>query len=104
MLRRQFLKDLVALPALVLSAKSILKKESLPFLDEKQVKVKHSESGQLWAVNSRGGYYYSENLSRELRTQLKPGLKFRKFADAKDVTTKELGKGKILNWDVYSAV
>jgi len=50
--------------------------------------------GQLWAVNSRGGYMYSDNLSRELRTQLQPTLKFRQFCDAKNATAQGLGKGE----------
>ena len=33
--------------------------------------------GQLWSVNSLGGYMYSDNLSAELRTAVQPGLRFR---------------------------
>lgn len=32
---------------------------------------------QLWAVNSLGGYFYSLNLSKELRTALQSQSKFR---------------------------
>ena len=59
-------------------------------------------SGQLWAVNSRGGYMYSDNLSHEMRTKLQPALKFRQFCDAKDATMQGLGKGSAFQWNVYS--
>ena len=32
---------------------------------------------QLWMTNSLGGYMWSENLSKELRTAVQPGLRFR---------------------------
>lgn len=34
-------------------------------------------SGQVWAVNSLGGYMHSANLSNELRMAVQPTLKFR---------------------------
>lgn len=34
-------------------------------------------SGQVWAVNSQGGYMYSDNLSKELRMAVQPLVKFR---------------------------
>ena len=61
-------------------------------------------SGQLWAVNSRGGFMYSDNLSRELRTKLQPTLKFRQFCDAKDAVMQGLGKGDTFRWNIYSNV
>jgi N4-gp56 family major capsid protein len=61
-------------------------------------------SGQLWAVNARGGYAYSDNLSRTLRTELMPTLKFRQFCDAKDAAMQGLGKGDTFHWNVYSDV
>lgn len=60
--------------------------------------------GQLWAINSRGGYMYSDNLSRELRTTLQPAVKFRQFCDAKDAVHQGLGKGDTFHWNVYSDV
>ena len=36
----------------------------------------------LWT--DQGGYLASLNLSKELRTALKPGLRFRQFCDIKD--------------------
>jgi len=41
-------------------------------------------AGQLWAINSLGGYMYSLELSDIMRTALQPLSKFRQFADAKD--------------------
>lgn len=34
-------------------------------------------AGQLFAVNSLGGYFYSLNLSEKLRVALQPTVKFR---------------------------
>jgi hypothetical protein len=34
-------------------------------------------ASQLWAVNTLGGYFYSLNLSNELREALQPMSKFR---------------------------
>lgn len=34
-------------------------------------------AGQLWATDTDGGYLYSDKLSRELRTALRPSVKFR---------------------------
>lgn len=61
-------------------------------------------AGQLWSVNARGGFMYSDELSNVLRTALQPVVKFRQFCDAKDATDKGLGKGDKFNWNVYSDV
>jgi N4-gp56 family major capsid protein len=62
-------------------------------------------AGQLWSVNSRGGYMYSDNLSRVLRTALQPACKFRQFCDAKDPAEQgALHKGANFHWNVYSDV
>jgi len=34
-------------------------------------------SGQVWVVNSLGGYMYSDNLSKKLRMAVQPLTKFR---------------------------
>jgi len=60
--------------------------------------------GQLWSVNSLGGYAYSDNLSRELRTAVQPGLRFRQFCDVKDPEHQGLSKGQQFHWNVYSDV
>jgi N4-gp56 family major capsid protein len=57
---------------------------------------------QLWAVNSLGGYFYSLNLSKELRTALQSSSKFRQFADVKDAAGKN--KGESFTWDTVSNV
>ena len=61
-------------------------------------------AGQLWAVNSLGGYMYSLELSDILRTAVQPLCKFRQFSDAKDFTEKGLHKGQIFTWNVYNDV
>lgn len=61
-------------------------------------------TGQVWAVNSLGGYMYSDELSNVLRTYLQPIVRFRQFCDAKDATDKGLGKGDLFHWNIYSDV
>jgi len=60
--------------------------------------------GQIWATNSLGGYFYSLNLSQELRTALQPMTKFRQFCDVKDATMQGKKKGDTFTWDVVSNV
>lgn len=59
-------------------------------------------AGQLWAVNTLGGYFYSLNLSDELRQSLQPMTKFRQFCDVKDAAGKK--KGETFTWDIVSNV
>jgi N4-gp56 family major capsid protein len=61
-------------------------------------------AGQLWAVNSLGGFMYSLELSDILRTAVQPLCKFRQFCDAKDFTDKGLHKGQLFTWNVYADV
>jgi N4-gp56 family major capsid protein len=61
-------------------------------------------SSQLWAVNTLGGYFYSLNLSDELRTALQPMVKFRQFCDVKDASQQGKKKGETFTWDVVSNV
>jgi len=61
-------------------------------------------AGQLWSVNSLGGYFYSQNLSDELREALQPMSRFRQFADVKDASQQGKGKGQTYTWDVVSNV
>ncbi len=61
-------------------------------------------SGQLWATNSLGGYMYSQRLSKVLRYQIQPLVKFRQFADVKDATGQGKNKGDLYHWNVYSNV
>lgn len=58
--------------------------------------------GQLWSVNSQGGYMQAENLSRELRTAVTPALRFRQFADVKDPDQQQRHKGATFHWNVFS--
>lgn len=61
-------------------------------------------AGQVWAVNSLGGYMYSLNLSEELRIAVQPKVKFRQFCDIKDASQQGKKKGDIFTWDVYQDV
>jgi N4-gp56 family major capsid protein len=61
-------------------------------------------AGQVWAVNSLGGYLYSRQLSPILRGAVQPNVKFRQFADVKDATQGGRKKGDLFTWDVYSDV
>ena len=61
-------------------------------------------AGQLWGVNTLGGYMYSLELSDILRTAVQPLAKFRQFCDAKDFTDKGLHKGQLFTWNVYQDV
>lgn len=56
-------------------------------------------AGQLWAVNSLGGFYYSLNLSKELRMGVEAMSKFRQFADVRDAFGKVTRSGQTFTWD-----
>lgn len=47
----------------------------------------------IWAVNSLGGYMYSDNLSANLRMVVQPMVKYRQFCDVKDASQQGLSKG-----------
>lgn len=55
--------------------------------------------GQLWSVNSLGGFYYSLNLSKELRMGVQATSKFRQFADIRDAFGKVTRSGQTFTWD-----
>lgn len=59
-------------------------------------------SGQVWQTASLGGYMWSPNLSRKLRTAMQPMVRFRQFCDAKEAFG--LGIGATFNWNIYSNV
>ena len=61
-------------------------------------------AGQLWAVNTLGGYFYSLNLSDQLREALQPMVKFRQFCDVKDASMQGKKKGETFTWDIVSNV
>jgi hypothetical protein len=56
--------------------------------------------GQLFSVNSLGGYLASLNLSKELRDAVAATSKFRQFADVKDAWGKVTRTGQTFTWDV----
>jgi hypothetical protein len=59
-------------------------------------------AGQVWQTNNLGGFMWSANLSRKLRTALQPMVRYRQFCDAREAFG--LGKGELFNWNVYSDV
>lgn len=61
-------------------------------------------AGQLWVTNSLGGFMYSDELSKNLRTALTPLCKFRQFCDAKDASKKAKHKGELYHWNVYGTL
>jgi N4-gp56 family major capsid protein len=61
-------------------------------------------ASQLWAVNTLGGYFYSLNLSDELRQALQPTVKFRQFCDVKDASQQGKKKGDTFTWDIVSNI
>jgi len=61
-------------------------------------------AGQVWAVNSLGGFMYSRQLSNVLRMAVQPLVKFRQFADVRDAAQQGKKKGDIFTWDVFSDV
>ena len=56
-------------------------------------------AGQLFSVNSLGGYLASFNLSKELRMGVQATSKFRQFADVKDAFGKVQKAGQTFTWD-----
>ena len=61
-------------------------------------------AGQVWAINSQGGYLYSRQLSNVLRGAVQPLTKFRQFCDVHDASQQGKKKGDTFTWDVYSDV
>jgi N4-gp56 family major capsid protein len=61
-------------------------------------------AGQVWSVNTSGGYMYADNLSRLLRMAVQPMVKFRQFCDVKDAAHGGLHRGDTFHWNVYSDV
>jgi N4-gp56 family major capsid protein len=61
-------------------------------------------SVNIWAVNSLGGYMYSDNLSANLRMAVQPQVKYRQFCDVKDASQQGLSKGDTYHWNVYSDI
>ncbi len=59
-------------------------------------------SGQVWQTDALGGYMWSPNLSRKLRTALQPMTRYRQFCDAREAFGK--GKGEQFAWNIYSDV
>lgn len=61
-------------------------------------------AGQLWATNSLGGFLSSRRLSKILRYEVQPLVKFRQFCDVKDASQQGKKKGDLFTWDRFSKV
>lgn len=61
-------------------------------------------AGQVWAVDTLGGYLYAKNLSNDLRMALQPTCKFRQFADVKDASMQGKKKGDTFTYDIVKDV
>ena len=61
-------------------------------------------AGQVWAVNTLGGFLYARQLSNVLRAAVQPLVKFRQFADVHDISQQGKKKGDTFTWDVFSDV
>ncbi len=61
-------------------------------------------AGQLWSTDTLGGFMYADELSDKLRMELKPMIQYRQHCDAKDATSKGLGRGEKYHWNVYSKI
>ena len=61
-------------------------------------------AGQVWSVNSLGGYMYARQLSNVLRMSVQPLVKFRQFCDVRDASQQGKKKGDTFTWDVFSDV
>jgi hypothetical protein len=57
-------------------------------------------AGQVFAVNSLGGFYSSNKLSKELRMGVQAKAKFRQFCDVRDAWSKVTRAGQTFTWDV----
>jgi N4-gp56 family major capsid protein len=60
--------------------------------------------GQVWSINTDGGYMHADELSTILRIAVRPLTKMRQFCDAKDGTQKGLNRGEQFTWNVYGHV
>ena len=56
-------------------------------------------AGQLFAVNTLGGFMASFNLSKELRQGVRATSKFRTFCDVRDAWSKVTRSGQTFTWD-----
>jgi len=61
-------------------------------------------AGQVWAVNSLGGFFYSRQLSNVFRMAVQPLVKFRQFCDIHDASQQGRKKGDLFTFDVVSDV
>lgn len=58
-------------------------------------------AGQLFSLNTQGGYYYSNQLSNDLRMKTQPMTKFRQFCDG-PADAFGLHRGQTYTWDIVN--
>ncbi len=58
--------------------------------------------GQLWGVDEQGGFLYSDQLSKYLRKEVQPMMRFRQFCSTKDAIT--YGNGDAYQWDIITNI
>lgn len=56
-------------------------------------------AGQVFSVDSLGGFYAAFNLSKEIRQAVRGTARFRQFADIKDAWSKVKRSGQTFTWD-----
>lgn len=59
-------------------------------------------AGQLWGVDEQGGFLYSDQLSKYLRLEVQPMMRFRQFCSTKDAI--EYGNGDAYQWDIITDI
>jgi len=62
------------------------------------------EIGNVWSVDTAGGFMYSDELSNTLRTDMQPMMRYRQFCDATDASSKAKHAGDKYHWNIYSDV
>jgi len=58
--------------------------------------------GQVWGVDEQGGFLYSDQLSKYLRKETQPMMRFRQFCSTKDAIA--YGNGDMYQWDIVTNV
>jgi len=59
---------------------------------------------QVWGTNSAGGFMYSDQLTKVIRSAMQPMSRFQQHCDAEDFTDKGYNVGSRYYWNVYSDV
>ena len=97
--RRGFLRSILPVAAGAVVAPTVLDEIWVPtrkiFLPPAGGWVSSVSAGQVWSVNTLGGFFYSRQLAAVLREQLTPLIRFREFGELPKIDPEH-------TWDVYS--